>query len=454
MQATADRGHWNSKLGFVLAAAGSAIGLGNIWRFPYVTGENGGAAFVVVYLGCVLLVGLPLLIAEIALGRHTGKDPVGAFLFATPRTPFVVTGFICLACCFFVLSYYSVIAGWTVGYAIASLTGRPLEFSEFAASPLLVLPLLAGFLLVTVLIIRRGVERGIERWSKFLMPLLLVLTLVVIARSLTLEGAMAGVEYYLRPDFSKINGGVVLKALGQALFSLSVGWGLMITYGSYLPKSQNIPQSAGWIVGADTLVALLGGLMVFPAVFALGLQPDQGTALTFHTLPEVFSKMPGGAGVGAAFFLLLTVAALTSTISMLEVPVSYLVDEKRMSRNRAAWMVGAAAFLCGVPSALSNGAVDWLSNMEFAGATGFLGIMDTLFGTVAILLIALLTSLYVGWVWERSRGIGEVVQGSPGFTRPWFMGISAANVWIVFIRFVCPALITVVLLQLLGLKLF
>jgi len=454
MQATGDRGHWNSRLGFVLAAAGSAIGLGNIWRFPYVTGENGGAAFVVVYLGCVLLVGLPLLITEIALGRHSRKDPVGAFRFATPRTPFVVTGFICLACCFFVLSYYSVIAGWTVGYAAASLTGRPLEFSEFSASPRLVLPLLAGFLLMTVLIIRRGVERGIERWSKLLMPLLLVLMVVVIVRSLTLEGAMAGVEYYLRPDFSKIDGGVVLRALGQALFSLSVGWGLMITYGSYLEKTQNIPASAGWIVGADTLVALLGGLMVFPAVFALGMQPNQGAALTFHTLPEVFLKMPGGTWVGAAFFLLLAVAALTSTISMLEVPVSYLVDEKGMSRNRAAWTVGAAAFVCGIPSALSNGAVPWLSEMQFVGATGFLGIMDTIFGTAAILMIALLTSLYVGWVWQRSRAIGEVVQGAPGFTRPWIAGISVAHVWIVFIRFVCPALITVVLLQLLGLKLF
>lgn len=454
MQATVDRGHWNSRLGFVLAAAGSAIGLGNIWRFPYVTGENGGAAFVVVYLGCVLLVGLPLLITEIALGRHSGKDPVGAFRFATPRTPFVVTGFICLACCFFVLSYYSVIAGWTVGYAIASFTGQPLEFSEFASKPQLVLPLLAGFLVLTVLIIRRGVERGIERWSKVLMPLLLVLILVVIVRSLTLEGAMEGVRYYLHPDFSKINGGVVLKALGQALFSLSVGWGLMITYGSYLPKSQNIPQAAGWIVGADTLVALLGGLMVFPAVFALGMQPDQGTALTFHTLPEVFSKMPGGTWVGGAFFLLLTVAALTSTISMLEVPVSYLVDEKGMSRNRAAWTIGAAAFVCGIPSALSNGAVPWLTEMQWVGATGFLSIMDTLFGTVAILLIALLTSLYVGWVWNRARGIGEVVQGSPGFTRPWIAGVSPAHLWIVFIRFVCPVLIAVVLLQLLGFTFF
>lgn len=451
----AARGQWSSKLGFILAAAGSAIGLGNIWRFPYMTGENGGAAFVVVYLACVFLVGVPLMFNELALGRASGRNPIGAFTATMPGTPFVVTGVLCLLCCFLVLSYYSVIAGWTIGYAWNSLAHKSVAFERFAADPGTVLPLFALFLLLTILIVQGGVQKGIERWSKVLMPLLLLMCLVVILRSVTLPGAGAGIEYYLKPDFSKINMRVVMAALGQAFFSLSVGWGLMITYGSYMSKRENIVQCGFWVAMADTAVALLGGFMVFPAVFAFGKAPDAGTALTFKTLPEVFAQMPAGGIVGCVFFLLLTVAALTSSISMLEVPVSYFIDSGKARRKVAAWAVGGLAFLIGIPSALSTGANEWLTHgITFAGKTGFLDVMDYIAGTVVIALIALLCSLYVGWVWKTPNAIKEIEQGAPGFTRPLLGGISQAKVWAVFVQIICPAIVLVVLLNMLGLHLF
>ena len=449
------REHWGSRIGFILAAAGSAVGLGNIWRFPYMTGENGGAAFVIVYLGCVFFIGLPLLINELALGRASGKNVVGAFRETHhPKTPFVLIGFFCIAACFLVLTYYSVIAGWTIGYAISSLANIQPKFEQFAANPWIVIPLFGLFMLMTIVIVARGIHEGIERWAEILMPLLLIMICVVIVRSLTLEGAFAGVEYYMKPNFSKIHSQVVPKALGQAFFSLSVGWGLMITYGSYMEKNDNIVSDATWVVIADTLVAILGGFMVFPAVFAFGMHPDQGTALTFKTLPAVFAKMPAGWLFGCIFFLLLTIAALTSTISMLEVPVSYLIDEKRTRRKVAAWIVGILAFLFGIPSALSTGAVDAFTRLSLFGHTGVIAVLDYLIGTLLIILIALLCSIYVGWVWGPKNAVKEICSGCPRFTEPLIGPLSLADIWVFMIRFVCPLFIILVLLDAVGIHLF
>ncbi len=445
MQTTGDRGHWGSRLGFILAASGSAVGLGNIWRFPYITGENGGAAFVFIYLLCVVLIGLPLLINELALGRASGKNPVGAFRGTREGTPFVITGFLCVILCFVVLSYYSVIAGWTIGYALSTVMGKKLVFADFVSNATLMLPLLAVFLGFTALIVQAGVQKGIERWSKILMPLLLLLVLIIIGRSVTLEGAMAGVSYYLKPDFSKLNGEVFLMALGQAFFSLSVGWGLMITYGSYMPKQQNMVSGGVWVAFTDTMVAILGGFMVFPAVFAFGMDPASGPALTFQTLPAVFEKMPAGGLVAVIFFLLLSIAALTSSISMLEVPVSYLLDEKKASRTAAAWIVAGCAFVFGVPSALSNGGSRFFSDMELFGQTGFLNIVDYAFGTILVVVISLLCSVYVGWVWKTRSAIREIAEGAPGFDNG--KAVSLAKIWAFFIRFVCPLVIGYVLYQ-------
>lgn len=446
-----DRGQWGSKLGFIMAAAGSAVGLGNIWRFPYVTGENGGAAFVLIYLVCVFLIGVPLLYVELALGRASGRNPVGAFQKTKPGTPFMFTGVLCLMACFFVLTYYGVIAGWTISFAWSQITQTPLVFNEYIAKPGTVLPVFAGFIALTIWIVSAGVEKGIEKWSKILMPILFVMMLVIIGRSLTLEGAGKGISYYLNPDFSKIDGKVVLMALGQAFFSLSVGWGLMITYGSYMPKKQNIVSNGLWVASADTLVAILAGFMVFPAVFAFGMDPDAGPGLTFVTLPKVFAQMTAGWVFGAIFFCLLSVAAVTSSISMLEVPVSYFVDDKPKARKKAAIIVGIFAFLIGIPSAMANGGSEFFSNMELMGKTGFLDIMDQVFGTLCLIVISLSLSIYVGWIWKTELAVKEISEGCQWFTQPMVAGISPAQIWAFFVKYICPVVISLVLVNALGL---
>ena len=287
------------------------------------------------------------------------------------------------------------------------------------------------------------------------MPVLFLLVFLVMLRSLTLDGAMEGVKYYLTPDFTKINGAVILSALGQAFFSLSVGWGILITYGSYLPKDQNIVSSGAWIGFMDTAVALLAGLMIFPAVFSFGKNPAEGTALVFQVLPDIFNSMPtGGRIVGASFFLLLCVAALTSSISMIEVPASYLIDEKKWSRKKSAWTVGILAFLVGIPSALSGGASEMFTTMTLnlfgSTKTGFLDIMDALFGGLFIVIVALMTCIYTGWIMDINKLAKEISSGAPGFEKPLIGKLTPAAFWIFFIRFVCPIVIGLVLLSTIG----
>lgn len=451
------RGQWGSRFGFIMAAAGSAVGLGNIWRFPYVTGQNGGGAFVFVYILCVMLIGLPLIYNEVALGRFTGKNPVGAFRDSGANRFWVIAGAVLALCVsFFVLSYYSVIAGWTIGYIISEFTGYIKDFKTFRSSTVYVIPLFAVFMLITIYIVLGGIAGGIERASKLLMPLLFVLLFLVMLRSLTLPGAWEGVKYYLTPDFSKINGKVILAALGQAFFSLSVGWGILITYGSYLPKEQDIVTSGLWVGLMDTMVALLAGFMIFPAVFAFGKDPAQGTALVFQVLPDIFNSIPSGGNiVGALFFLLLCIAALTSSISMIEVPASYLIDEKKWRRKNAAWTIGTLAFLVGIPSALSGGASEFFTHIQipfFGGTTktGFLDIMDAIFGELLIVVVAFTTSLYTGWVMNPRKLADEIAFSSPLFSKPIVGKITPADLWVFFIRYVCPVVIGLVLLSYIG----
>jgi len=447
----ANRGQFGSKFGFIMAAAGSAVGLGNIWRFPYLTGENGGGAFVFIYLCCVLLIGIPLLFNEIALGRLTGKNPIGAFKDTGSNNFWIIGAILSLCVSFFVTSYYGVIAGWTIGYIYTSLAGTEMSFAEFQANPGVVIPLFLGFIGLNLLIVTKDISKGIERASKILMPILFVLVLIVILRSVTLDGAMAGIEYYLVPDFSKINGATFLKALSQCFFSMSIGWGIMITYGSYLAKNESIIKSALWIGVLDTTVALMGGLMVFPAVFAFGLEPNQGPTLVFQILPQIFSEMPGGNIVGAFFFLLLCIAALTSTISMIEVPASWLIDEKKWNRKKAAWIVSITAIVVGIPSALSKGANEYLSTMsfQFSGLTitSFMDIMDFVWGSFFIVIVSLFISLYVGWVIKPARIIEELNLGSPFFSEYKIAGVTPAQIWTVFLRYVCPLVIIIVILN-------
>jgi len=447
------RGQWGSKFGFIMAAAGSAVGLGNIWRFPYITGENGGGAFVLVYLLCVILIGVPLLFTEIGLGRMTKKGAIGAFKDTGANKLYMGVGAIlALAVSFFVLSYYGNIAGWTIGYVFKMLSGSEGTFAEFAANPAYTIPLMGVFVVATVLIVLGGVSGGIEKAAKFLMPLLFVLIAVVAIRGLMLPGAMEGVRFYMNPDFSKINANTFLVALGQAFFSMSIGWGIMITYGSYLPKSANIVSSGVWVGFMDAGVALLAGFMIFPAVFAFGHDPASGPALVFEVLPLVFNAMPGGAIIGGFFFLLLLVAALTSSVSMLEVPASYFMDEKKWSRKKAAWTVGIMLFVVGVPSALSKGGSAFFTDMSVQmpwmedPAVGFQDILDYFFGTFFIVVVALVTCIYVAWKIGAERIVAELSEGAEKFKA----GSFKAKGFVFFIKYVCPLVILAVLLNMLG----
>jgi NSS family neurotransmitter:Na+ symporter len=442
------REQWSSKIGFVLAAAGSAIGLGNIWRFPYVTGENGGAAFVIVYLACIALICLPYLLAELALGRHSQKNPVGAIKAVAGRTPWVIVGGLGILTGLFILSYYGVIAGWTFGYIFKNVVSPDTAFADFIATPGLVLPLFALFLGSTAAIVQGGVEDGIERAAKVLMPILLVLMLLVIVRGVTLEGASAGLSFYLNPDFSKIGSEAIVAALGQAFFSLSLGMGAMVTYGSYLPEKENLLSAGGYVALFDTGIALLAGLMIFPAVFALDGNPQAGPTLVFDVLPGLFQQMPLGTSVGMLFFLLLSVAALTSTVSLMEVVVSYCMDERHWSRSKSVAVVTGGAFAFGFPAALSQGVSPTLTDMTWLvgeggvlGATDFLGIMDTIWGNISLALGALLLCVFAGWVWGVADAAAEIRSGAGTFAP------GAAQVWGMFIKYVCPLVILVVLLD-------
>lgn len=449
------RDQWGSKFGFIMAAAGSAVGLGNIWRFPYITGQNGGGAFVLIYVLCVVLIGVPLLFTEMGLGRYAGSSTVGAFKKTGANKFWILAPFFALSVSFFVLTYYAVIGGWAIGYIYTSLFQSHITFAEFSQNPTIVLPLFAIFMSLTVVIVLGGISGGIEKASKVLMPMLFVLLILVALRSMTLEGAMAGIEFYLVPDFSKVTPNTFLTALSQAFFSMSIGWGIMITYGSYLPKKANIIESGLWVGLMDAGVALLAGFMIFPAVFAFGMEPTQGPTLTFQVLPNIFSQIPYGNLVAGLFFLLLSVAALTSSISILEVPASYLMDEKKWSRKKSAWVIGILAFIIGIPSALTAIDGNFFHDMTmpwFHGATvtGFFDILDTIFGTFFIVVAAFLTSIYVGWVLDVNKIVEHIAEGAEGFTKP-FMGVVPAKVFIFFLKYIIPVVILLVLLNMVGL---
>lgn len=441
---SAPRGQWNSKIGFILAAAGSAIGLGNIWRFPYIAGENGGGAFVIIYVAFVFTIGLPYMFAELSLGRKTTKNPVGAIQAIVPGSIWKIGGYLGVFIGIGILSFYGVIAGWTLLYIFKMITGDPGGFGELIANPFIVLPLFAFFIFLTAIIVHKGVADGIEKSSKILMPIFLAMLIGTIVYAFTLDGAAKGLEFYLKPDFSKITWGVVLAALGQAFFSLSLGMGTMITYGSYLNKKDNILTSGVSVAIFDTLIAIMAGLIIFPALFAMGQDPSGGPLLVFVVLPKLFAQMPGGFIVGTIFFTLLSVAALTSTISLLEVPVSYVIDEYKMSRPKVVWIVAAIAFMLGLPSALSQGASDFFTNFEIfpaslASGSDFLSQMSFMFGDIGLALGAVLLSLFIGWVWGIKNAKAEIENGSASFR-------GFGGLWGIIIKFVIPIVIFIVLL--------
>ena len=447
MDQTPSRGMWSSRAGFILAAAGSAVGLGNVWGFPTQVGQGGGATFVVVYLACIFLICAPIMAGEIALGRRTRLSPVGAFAALASGRRWWLVGGLGVAAGVGILSFYSVIAGWAVAYiwfaATRTVSGGPDDvgrfFAEFTGNGVVSAGLAVLVIGVTAAVLLGGIRAGIERVTKLLMPLLLLLLVGLAVRAVTLPGAGEGLAYYLRPDPSRLaDAGVFAAALGQAFFSLSLGMGCILTYGSYLGREDSIAGSTLWIVALDTSIALLAGFIIFPAGFSIvGFDPaTSGPGLIFTVLPRLFAEMPGGHLFGGAFFLLLSVAALTSTISLLEVPVSHCVDALGWSREKAVAAVSVAVSVLAVPSALGNGAVGVFTSIPGLGM-GFLDLMVRVWNEVALPVGGCLTAIFVGRIWGVGRALDEL--GAQGAWLP------VPALWSFLIRWVCPAAIALIL---------
>lgn len=396
------REHWGSRLGFILAAAGSAVGLGNIWKFPYLVGAEGGGAFLIVYIAFLIAIGLCVMIAEIALGRRAQANPVSAF-GRVGGGSWSVFGLLTVITAFVILSFYSVVGGWTIAYVVKTITGSFSGFSESAQFEAQFGALVSNvlepivyhglFMAFGIIVVIRGISDGIEKASKILMPILFILLALLVVRSVTLDGAMAGVEYFLIPDWSKLNADTISSALGQAFFTLSLGMGALITYGSYLGKKESIPGAAMWVVGLDLLVAVLAGFLIMPAVFAFGMDPGAGPGLTFITLPAIFAELPFGTLVQLAFFLLLFVAAITSAISLLAVPVAFVTEVFNVGRKPATILVGLAIFLFGVPSSLALGV--W-GDVQFFGMN-FFDFLSYVTDNYSLPIAAVATCLVAGW---------------------------------------------------------
>ena len=452
MSPTSSRGMWSSRAGFILAAAGSAVGLGNIWGFPTQVGQGGGATFVFIYLVCIFLICAPIMAGEVALGRRTRLSPVGAFEALASGRRWWLVGALGVLAGVGILSFYSVIAGWAVAYmwfvATGAVSGGPDDigqfFGEFTGNGFVSAFLAILVIGVTAGVLLGGVRAGIERVTKALMPLLVLLLLALAVRAVTLPGAGEGLAYYLRPDLSRLaDVGVFTSALGQAFFSLSLGMGCILTYGSYLGRGDGIAASALSIVALDTSIALLAGFIIFPVGFSIaGFDPATGgPGLIFTVLPRLFAEMPGGQLFGGAFFLLLSVAALTSTISLLEVPVSHCVDALGWTRQKAVAAVAGAVSVLAIPSALGNGAVGFFTNLPGLGM-GFLDLMVTVWNEVALPVGGLLTAVFVGHVWGVGRALDEM--------RAEGQWMPAAEAWSFLIRWVCPAAIAMILVAALA----
>jgi NSS family neurotransmitter:Na+ symporter len=407
-----------------------------------VVGQNGGAIFVLVYILGVALIGFSVMLAELVIGRHSQKNPVGAFKFIKPGSIWKLIGYFGIMTAVCILSYYAVIAGWSAGYLIktatgsfkASLTSELSDqiFTEFSADPLQAILFFLLMIGITTFIVSKGIKGGIERWTKILMPILFILIVFLAVRALTLPGAREGISFYLKPDFSQLSGKLVLFALGQAFFSLSLGMGIMVTYGSYISKSDNLVTSAGWVCFFDSLIAFLAGIIIFPTLFAIpGISPTAGSGLVFKVLPLIFSKIPGGILFGTLFFILFSIAALTSTISLLEVPVAYFVDERSWSRKKAAILVGLFVFCLGIPSALSSGGMAFFTKINFQGN------MDFIFNSLFLPIGALLICVFLGYVWGVKKAAQEVLTGNPKFR--------LQPLWAFSVKFLSPITILVIL---------
>ena len=442
----AKRDSFSGRFAVLVALIGSAVGLGNLWRFPYLVGTNGGAAFIIIYLFFVFVLCTPIVFSEFLMGRRTQANTFGAYKKLAPGTKWNWVGLIAVISALCVLAFYSVVGGWTIDYLIKSLTFKfttadqgtlATMFRDSVSNvwePIIYLVLFLGF---TCIVVAKGIKGGIEKFSKMVMPLLFVLVVAIAVNSLLLPGSSKGVEFLFKPDFSKVTADTVLNALGQAFFSLSIGCGTIMTYASYVSKKENISITASLTSLFDTLFALIAGLAIMPAVFAYGISPSEGPGLVFITLPHIFAQMPGGSVIAIAFFVILFIAAVTSSISLLEVPVAYFKEEFNMSRGKSVIICFFFLLALGVLSSLSQGV---LADVKIFGLN-FFDLFDFMSANIFMTGGGLLLVLFVGWKLKKSDFMDEMSNGGTLKIKKWFL----TTVYYI-VKFVAPLVIITVML--------
>ena len=447
------RGNFGSKIGVILATAGSAVGLGNVWRFPYVAGENGGAAFILIYLGCIIVMGLPVMLCEFIIGRHAQANTARAYAMLSDGKPWKWIGFLGVLTGSMIIGYYSVVSGWTLQYVFESIGGGlsggkeyyEQYFTEFSSNPIKPVMWMAVFVLVTHFVIVHGVQDGIERASKTMMPLLFILLIVLVCCSLSLPGARKGVEFLLYPDFSKVSDKTFLEALGQAFYSLSIAMGCICTYASYFARQTKLTSSAVKIAGIDTMVAIMSGLLIFPAAMSVGVKPDSGPSLIFITLPNVFEQAFAavpivGRIVSILFYVLLSIAALTSMISLHEVPTSFLSEELHIGRRKAATIVTVCCIIVGGLCSLSLGGTSWLQPLGMS----LFDFFDKFTANICLTVGGFFTCLFVGWYIPH-----KVVKDQ--MTNWGTLPSHGFHVFILLVKYICPLCIVMIFLHQMGL---
>ncbi|WP_054954660.1 sodium-dependent transporter [Paenibacillus dakarensis] len=433
-----------SSTGFILAAIGSSVGLGNMWKFPYITGEHGGAAFFLLFIICLIIIGLPVLLAELAIGRAGRGSAATSYVKAGGPTAFAPFGLLQVITPFIILSIYTIIAGWTLHYAVQSFTGKLFtnaDFgSQFTAFTGGYMPLVwqTAAIALTMFVVGKGISGGIEKFNKVLIPGLVILLIILMIRAVTLPGAGEGVSFFLNPDFSKLSAEAALVALGHAFFSLSLGMGILLTYGAYVDKRQSLGPATVAIGVGDLIYALIAGLIIFPTTFSFGIAPDAGPSLVFVALPAAFSAMPLGSFFGGLFFILLAIAALTSAVSLLEVPVAYVMERWRFSRTKAVIICGVVLLIIGLPSVLSFGMIDSLTTI---GSKSFFDWVDFITSNILLPIGGLVTTIFAGYYWKGAADAAGLKAG-------WF------KVWLFTLRYIAPVLVLLVLLHTSGILKF
>lgn len=436
-----------SSFGVLVAMAGSAVGLGNLWRFPYLVGTNGGAAFIIIYLACVLVLALPILYSEFIIGRRSQSNVFGAYKKLAPDSKWCNVGFIYVLCSITIISFYSVVGGWTIDYFVKAATFQFSSASEdqlsgmFAntvtstASPLVYMLVFLG---ITALIVLAGVKNGIEKYSKIMMPLLFILVIVIAVRSVTLENSYAGIEFLFKPDFSKITAQTFLDALGQAFFSLSVGSGSILTYASYVSRKENIVKLSAQTAISDTMFAIVAGVAIMPAVFAFGISPSEGPGLVFVTLPYIFNQLPFGSFLAILFFFALFIAAITSSISMLEVIVAYLDEEFKLKRRTSIALSLILIAILGVFCSLSQGV---MADVKIFGNSIF-DLFDKSSANIMLPLGGLIAVIFVGWRMKKAEYADEITSG--GLVK---FSKTTIGIFYFFIKYIAPVVIATIVIR-------